>query len=78
MAHGTLRTSSKKNVTVEIDDNDIEQLWQGSLRVLRVKAVGKIDNAPGFYSELEVNGESLVVIDVTPDKRGTGALVTVR
>jgi len=87
MAHGTLRTlspaSNKKaaDLDVEVDDSDLDMLEQGTLRVLRVTAKQRLDARPGTYRELEVNGESLPIVDVdcsVDPKRGVSAIVTVR
>lgn len=90
MADGTLKTASytaKKKATaqpaqdvrVQVDDSDLDMLEQGTLRVLRVTAKVKLDGTPGFYQELEVNGDSLPIVDIDVDrKRGTSAIVTVR
>lgn len=82
MADGTLRPSRRgtnRDLPVEVDDNDVEMLPQGTLRTLRVKAQHRLDATPGFYNELEVNGENLPIVDVTVDpKRGLSAIVTVR
>jgi hypothetical protein len=87
MAEGTLRivVAKDKNAArgvdlpVQVDDSDLDMLESGTLRVLRVSAKQKLDTTPGMYRELEVNGESLPIVDVQVDpKRGTTAIVTVR
>jgi hypothetical protein len=92
MANGVLRTASHtttqggkqsdgqpRDVEVEVDDSDIDALEHGTFRVLRVHAAEKLDRAVGAYKELEINGDSLVIIELAVDtKRGTTALVTVR
>lgn len=88
MADGTLRTNTYSNgkvtragndLAVHVDDSDLEMLQQGTLRILRVTAKVKLDPTPGLYRELEVDGDSLPIVDVTVDpKRGTSAVVTVR
>jgi hypothetical protein len=88
MADGILRTvhpgngkktAPEQGVRVEVDESDLEMLEQGTLRVLRVKAKQRLDATAGHYKELEVNGESLPIVDVTVDpKRGMSAIVTVR
>lgn len=87
MADGMLRTStySKKgtartggDVAVQVDESDLDMLQQGTLRILRVQAKTRLDTTPGAYKELEVNGESLPIVDIDVDgKRGVAALVTV-
>jgi hypothetical protein len=88
MADGILRTvphgngkkaAQEPGVRVEVDESDLEMLELGTLRVLRVTAKLRLDDTQGFYKELEVNGESLPIVDVTVDpKRGMSAIVTVR
>jgi hypothetical protein len=87
MAHGKLRptaqatkkTPALRDLEVQIDDSDVEMLDQGTLRVLRVTAKQKLDTQPGVYGELEVEGESLPIVDIAVDpKRGMSAIVTVR
>jgi hypothetical protein len=87
MAEGTLRIVVAKDrnaargvdLPVKVDDGDLEMLESGTLRILRVTARQKLDTTPGIYRELEVNGESLPIVDVQVDpKRGTAAIVTVR
>jgi hypothetical protein len=82
MADGMLRTMNASlggDIDVEVDDSDVDNLETGTLRVLRVRAAKKLGTAPGLYRELELNGESLVIVDVAVDnKRGNTALVTVR
>jgi len=84
MADGTLRISpgskdtSTRELAVQVDDSDLDMLEQGTLRILRVSAKVRLDETPGHYRELEVNGESLPIVELTIDtKRGTSALVTV-
>jgi hypothetical protein len=77
--HGDKKATPDEVVRVEVDDNDIEMLQQGTLRVLRVTAKQRLDVTPGIYRELEVNGESLPIVDVAVDpRRGMSAIVTVR
>lgn len=84
MADGTLRISpsakdtSTRELSVQVDDSDLDMLEQGTLRILRVSAKVRLDGTPGHYRELEVNGESLPIVELTIDtKRGTSAIVTV-